>query len=457
MIPLLLLAAEYLVVSVYFDAEGTPYGTLAALGVASACAALAFGAVDVRAVLRTRPPKRALAINLVAFPGLIWACLSGWFERDPVRELAAVLLVAAVALPVLSPLLSAVRWKRAAPAAIAGAIAFAVADSFDGVGRFLAGLTARGAAVLLDLGGYDVVLHAVDRVVGTTRFVVFIAPQCAGTEGLGLMVVFVGGALAWFRRELSWPRAFVLVPVALVTMLAANVLRIAILIAIGDAGAPDLALGGFHSRAGWVVFCLLATGLTIVVRRWGWLRCTPGSARDPVVGRYVAPMVAMLGVHLAGPLLGAAPDLTYGVAAALATIALFAAPPSLRFDRQVAVPLLVGFAVFVVWQVSAPAEEVVPFSRWLLHAIVSVLIVPVVEELAFRGYLMRRLAGRDFERIATFPTWTIVVSSAVFALGHSRWFVAFLAGLAYAWVYRRRGRLSDAVIAHAVTNALISL
>jgi membrane protease YdiL (CAAX protease family) len=32
-----------------------------------------------------------------------------------------------------------------------------------------------------------------------------------------------------------------------------------------------------------------------------------------------------------------------------------------------------------------------------------------------------------------------------------------LAGLAYGLVYRRRGRLGDAIVAHGVTNALLAL
>ena len=48
-----------------------------------------------------------------------------------------------------------------------------------------------------------------------------------------------------------------------------------------------------------------------------------------------------------------------------------------------------------------------------------------------------------------------MASSAVFALAHTLWLAALLAGLAYAWLYRSTGTLWAAVIAHAVTNGLL--
>jgi membrane protease YdiL (CAAX protease family) len=39
---------------------------------------------------------------------------------------------------------------------------------------------------------------------------------------------------------------------------------------------------------------------------------------------------------------------------------------------------------------------------------------------------------------------------------HGRWLAGAAAGMCYAWAMYRRGRVSDAVIAHAVTNGLIA-
>jgi CAAX prenyl protease-like protein len=88
-----------------------------------------------------------------------------------------------------------------------------------------------------------------------------------------------------------------------------------------------------------------------------------------------------------------------------------------------------------------------------------VVIVPMAEDLAFRGFLLRWLQSADFDRVPPARwSWPAVLGSSVlFGLLHPGWWVAgTLAGVAYAAAYRMRGRLADAVVAHAVTNAVIA-
>jgi CAAX prenyl protease-like protein len=51
----------------------------------------------------------------------------------------------------------------------------------------------------------------------------------------------------------------------------------------------------------------------------------------------------------------------------------------------------------------------------------------------------------------------IVLSTFVFMLAHTLWLAAILAGLAYAWLYVRTGKLWLPVLAHAVTNGLLGV
>jgi CAAX prenyl protease-like protein len=89
----------------------------------------------------------------------------------------------------------------------------------------------------------------------------------------------------------------------------------------------------------------------------------------------------------------------------------------------------------------------------------SVITVPIAEELAFRGYLTRRLIAADFESIppGSFAWPAFLISSVLFGALHGRWVAGTLAGLLFAVVYYRRGRIGEAVIAHAVANALIAV
>jgi CAAX prenyl protease-like protein len=85
--------------------------------------------------------------------------------------------------------------------------------------------------------------------------------------------------------------------------------------------------------------------------------------------------------------------------------------------------------------------------------------VPIAEELAFRGFLLRRLASADFESVGwrTFSWAPFLISSAAFGLLHGeRWLAGTIAGAVFALAQLRRGRIGDAIIAHSVANALVA-
>jgi len=85
------------------------------------------------------------------------------------------------------------------------------------------------------------------------------------------------------------------------------------------------------------------------------------------------------------------------------------------------------------------------------------LVVPVMEELFWRSFVMRWIDRRDF--LATDPRLAsgvaVAASSALFALEHSAWFAGLAAGLAYGTIYRRTGNLRACVASHAVSNLLL--
>ncbi len=98
---------------------------------------------------------------------------------------------------------------------------------------------------------------------------------------------------------------------------------------------------------------------------------------------------------------------------------------------------------------------------WLVvRTLAAVVTVPIAEELAFRGFLLRRLISADFESVSL-QCWSFLAvagSSVAFGLLHGdRWIAGTIAGLLYAAVQRWRGRIGDAVVAHGVTNALIAV
>ena len=76
--------------------------------------------------------------------------------------------------------------------------------------------------------------------------------------GLGLPGAYIG----FFRRQLRFPRAWLLLPVG-AGVIWPNVVRIASLVMVGTWVSADVAAGGFHSQAGWMAFIAVSLGLML--------------------------------------------------------------------------------------------------------------------------------------------------------------------------------------------------
>jgi uncharacterized protein len=90
-----------------------------------------------------------------------------------------------------------------------------------------------------------------------------------------------------------------------------------------------------------------------------------------------------------------------------------------------------------------------------------VIVVPFIEEIFWRGFLLRYLIDEKFYsvpfgRFSPFSFWAV---SVAFALGHSMpdWIAAFLTGMAFNAVAYRTKSLASCVLVHAVTNLLLGL
>ena len=142
---------------------------------------------------------------------------------------------------------------------------------------------------------------------------------------------------------------------------------------------------------------------------------------------------------------------------------------------ECALSVAVGLLVFWLWihldapwmQIGESAAAFVPVDaqgqpdwaligvRWLGAA----LLVPVMEELFWRSFLMRWLQAPVFEGVDPRRVGfkAVALSTFVFMLAHPLWLAAIVAGLAYALLYRRSAKLWTAVIAHGVTNGALGL
>lgn len=390
-------------------------------------------------------------------------------------------------------------------AVITGAIAWCLRHPFQefwvasslSQGRILQVAAFHSVRAVLHLFLPDLIADANTFTLGTPRFLVFIAPECSGMEGLGLVLVFTVVWLWYFRKETRFPQALLLIPCALVCVWLLNIARIAAIILIGNAGAGDVAMVGFHSQVGWIAFTTVALVFSMATRRLSWVRREPASATVPVGGvtgaamttageessespataAYLVPFLAILAASFISKAASAYFEWLYPLRFIAAAVALWCfrreyKKLDLRFGW---IAPLAGAIVFLAWiapvwwrhqHIESPLGPALaalsPSMRWtwiVFRVAAAVITVPIAEELAFRGYLARRIVSREFDTVSfsrlTVPS--ICLSSIAFGLMHGRhWLVGILAGLAFAVVLKWRGRIGDAIVAHATSNLLLA-
>ena len=125
--------------------------------------------------------------------------------------------------------------------------------------------------LLLQAVGLAVQADPAQHLIATRGFVVRIAPVCSGIEGIGLVTVFLAVYLWLYRNELRFTQVLVLLPAGMFGIWLLNGLRIAALVLIGN-WAPEAAVRGFHSVAGWLFFNAVACVLVWTSRRFRWFR-----------------------------------------------------------------------------------------------------------------------------------------------------------------------------------------
>jgi len=138
-----------------------------------------------------------------------------------------------------------------------------------------------------------------------------------------------------------------------------------------------------------------------------------------------------------------------------------------------ALGLALGAVVFVVWiHLDFPwaqfgsGRNVAPdltggaaLAGFAVRVLGVVALVPVMEELFWRSFLMRWLDNHDFLAVAPAAvSWrSLALSCVVFGMEHHLWLAGIVAGIGYGWLYKHTGNLRVVVLAHAVTNAALEI
>ena len=200
---------------------------------------------------------------------------------------------------------------------------------------------------------------------------------------------------------------------------------------------------------------------------------------------HVLPYAAFMALMQLDRVLGIAPEIGYPIrfVAVLLILATVSRP---YIDWHAAFPIrsvLVGSAVFLIWvapdllfhyrhswlfnnALTGSAVSSVPDrlrgAIWflVLRTLTSTALVPVFEELFWRSWLMRWWIKPDFQTVALGQYaprafWSVAV---LFAAEHGPyWEIGLAAGVMYNWWLVRCRQLGDCILAHAVTNGLLSI
>lgn len=89
----------------------------------------------------------------------------------------------------------------------------------------------------------------------------------------------------------------------------------------------------------------------------------------------------------------------------------------------------------------------------------AVMVVPLVEEIFWRSFVMRFLVASRFKSVplGQFTWYSFIITAIAFGFEHHRWLPGIVAGIVYAAVLYRTRNLFSPILAHAVTNLLLGV
>jgi hypothetical protein len=203
------------------------------------------------------------------------------------------------------------------------------------------------------------------------------------------------------------------------------------------------------------------------------------SDRNATVG-YVAPFVIYVGMMV----LPLPPQWLWPIRFAIVlAVILFVSRPFLSLRPAHAwASIGIGIAVFLIWigpdvlfgyrhhwlfensLIGKAGSSLAPslqhdYFFLSIRVMSSVLLVPVLEELFWRGWMLRWLIKTDFLKVplGTYQANSFWVVALLFASEHgSYWDVGLFAGIIYNWWIVRTKNLADCILAHAVTNGILA-
>jgi CAAX prenyl protease-like protein len=207
-------------------------------------------------------------------------------------------------------------------------------------------------------------------------------------------------------------------------------------------------------------------------------------ANQRATAGYIAPFLVFVGLMGLERLTSLPAEWLYLVRFLIvAAVILTVSRPYLQLRPSApAASLVIGIAVFLIWvgpdtlfgyrhfwlfenrltgSASSSLAPELKNNLWfiLLRSTGSFLLVPILEELFWRGWMMRWLIDVNFLKVplGKYTPAAFWIVALLFASEHGPyWEVGLAAGIVYNWWLIRTRNLADCILAHAVTNAVLA-
>ena len=145
--------------------------------------------------------------------------------------------------------------------------------------------------------------------------------------------------------------------------------------------------------------------------------------------------------------------------------------------RHLVLAIVVGVLVWALWvgldgrypalkflgtRIGFDVNALAAGPRWAfigVRMLGLVVLVPLIEELFWRSFLIRWLIDPDFQRIpiGRVTPMAAAVTSIAFALAHPEWLPAVLTGALWAWLLWQTRSLTACLVSHVTANLALGI
>ncbi len=344
-------------------------------------------------------------------------------------------------------------------------------------------ITLHGSAFILSIAFNNVYIDIPEKLLGINDFVVNIAPECSGLEGVIVVTIVTLTYIVISRKVLKFPLSLLLIPIAILLAIICNIFRIVILLVLGDLISPELAINGFHSVAGWIMAALVTSLIIFVFSNCGIFynsstkvinQDQPQKSDGELATAILIPFVGLLLFSLSSSLFPEDSVFLYPARTLLSglLVAYFWKRYQLTLPKKWIEPIAVGLLITIIWVLldnntasesyffSINTESLALYSviLWSLFRIIGFcFITPIIEELVFRTYILTRLSShplKNTQKIALYVP-ALIGNALIFGLIHEAYIAGFIAGLLLTLVRYRSRSIAEPILAHGSANIFL--